>query len=284
MLVNRNAGQGEKDLHEVLSILAGGGIEAELHVLPKKHPMPDIIRQRAREFDLLILGGGDGTFQTAAPAVVEAGRPLGLLPLGTANDLARTLGLGAGAREAARVIVGGVLRRVDLGEVNGQLFWNVASIGLSTRIAEELSTGMKKRWGILGYAMTALRVVPRLPSFEAEIRRGGTVERVRTLQVSVGNGRHHGGGLTVNPQARIDDGLLHGYSVELARLWQLAVLYPLLLAGRQGMMPGVRCFSGTEIEIRTPRPMPVSADGTVVTATPARFRVLPGLVEVFAPR
>lgn len=284
MLVNRNAGRGEEDLHAVLSILADGGIQAELHVLPRKHAMPDLIRRHARDFDLLIIGGGDGTLQTTAPAIVEAGLPLGLLPLGTANDLARTLGLGPNSRTAARAIAGGLRRRIDLGEVNGELFWNAASIGLSTRIAEELSTDMKKRWGVLGYALTVLRTVPGQPLFEAEIRvDGGATEQVRALQVNVGNGRYHGGGLSVDRRARIDDGRLHGYSVEIGRLWQLMLLYPALLAGRQGIMPGVRRFSGTEIEIRTSQPMPVAADGTVVTVTPARFRVLPGVVEVFVP-
>src|ERR671926_181555 len=90
----------------------------------------DLLRERGRAFDLVMLGGGDGTMNAAASALVEIGRPLAVLPLGTGNDLARTLGIPLDPLAAAEVAAAGRTRRIDLGLVNGRPFFNVACVGL----------------------------------------------------------------------------------------------------------------------------------------------------------
>jgi diacylglycerol kinase (ATP) len=230
-----------------------------------------------------VLGGGDGTLNSAAPALIETGLPLGILPLGTANDLARTLEIPLDLAEAAQVIVDGEIRRIDLGEVNGKPFFNVASIGLSVGITRELTHDVKQRWGKLGYAVATVRALSRMRPFLAEIRSGSEVHKVRTLQISVGNGRHYGGGMTVEEDAEIDDGCLNLYSLEFDRLWKLALVYPAFRKGRHGMWQEVRTMSCDEVEIRTRRPRPVNTDGEITTETPAQFRVLRQTISVFAP-
>ena len=105
------------------------------------------IRAAAGSYDCVIVGGGDGTLHAAAPALIETGLTLGILPLGTANDLARTLGIDQDPVAAARTIADGYAREVDLGEVNGHPYWNVASVGLSVELAGELTAETKRRWG-----------------------------------------------------------------------------------------------------------------------------------------
>jgi len=135
---------------------------------------------------------------------METGLPLGILPLGTANDLARTLEIPSDPAAAAAIIVEGHLRRIDLGEVNGKPFFNVASLGLSTGMTRELTHDVKQRWGMLGYAVATFRALSRMRPFAAEIRSGGTIRKVHTLQISIGNGRHYGGGMTVEEDAEIE--------------------------------------------------------------------------------
>ncbi len=232
LLVNQHARRGGEAIDAARVVLAAGGIEGEEHDYPKKDPIPAAIRAGAGAFDCVIVGGDDGTLHAAAPALVETGLPLGILPLGTGNDLARSLGIDPDPVVAARVIAAGQARAVDLGEVNGHLFWNVASIGLSVELASELTAETKRRWGTLGYALAALRVLRRLRRFTAELAQEGRIERVRTVQVAVGNGRHYGGGLTVAATAALDEGLLHGYSLEVRHWWQLLALTPALRRGR----------------------------------------------------
>lgn len=119
--------------------------------------------------------------------------------------------------------------------------------------------------------------------FAAAIVLGGTARRVRSIQIAVGNDRYYGGGLTIAETADIDDGSLDLYSLETGRLWKLALIYPAFRLGRLTAWNEVRTATCTEVEIRTRRPRPVNTDGDVTTRTPARFRVLPGAVTVFAP-
>lgn len=284
LIANRHARRGGEAIDAVLEILAQGGIDVDEHDQASGPPIAEAIRAAAGSHDCVIVGGGDGTLHAAAPALIETGLTLGILPLGTANDLARTLGIDQDPLAAARTIAAGYAREVDLGEVNGHPYWNVASVGLSVELAGELTAETKRRWGKLGYAVAAMRVLRRMRPFTAEIEHDGQVERVRTVQVAVGNGRHYGGGMTVSESAQPDDGLLHVYSLEIRHWWQLLALFPALRSGRQGAWRDVRSFAATELKVSTRRAKRVNADGEIITRTPAAFRLHPGAVRVYAPR
>jgi diacylglycerol kinase family enzyme len=110
--------------------------------IPHPTELPDLIRRYSDRVDLIVIGGGDGTLNAAADGLVDIQLPLGILPLGTANDLARTLGLPKTLSGACGVIAQGRRQAIDLGWVNGKHFFNVASLGLSVKITQQLS---KKR-------------------------------------------------------------------------------------------------------------------------------------------
>jgi YegS/Rv2252/BmrU family lipid kinase len=283
LICHAKTGAARRAMEAAAAVLAEGGVELTLEPWPGHEAMPATIRRHAKAVDLLVLGGGDGTMNAAATALLDTRLPLGILPMGTANDLARTLGIPPEPEAAARVILAGERRRIDLGEVNGRPFFNVASIGLSVAITRELTTDLKRRWGRLAYALASLRALPQARPFQAELRYGERVEVVRTLQIAVGNGRYYGAGMVVAEHAEPDDGLLHLYSLEFERAWWLAALLPSLRAGTHRRWRQVRAADCAEVEIRTRRARRVDADGELLTATPARFRVLPGALEVFVP-
>ena len=108
-------------------------------------------------------------------------------------------------------------------------------------------------------------------------------ERVRTVQIAVGNGRHYGGGMIVEVLTDLDDGLLHLYSLEVDHWWKLLALYPAFRLGRHGTWQDVRAFECNEIEIRTCRRRNINTDGELTECTPARFRVHPKAIAVYAP-
>ena len=283
LLVNRHARHGTTSLDDVLGVLRRDGIEVTEEDCDAKRPFADAIRAQAHRHTCVIVGGGDGTLNAAAPALLEAKLPLGILPLGTGNDLARTLGIDPDPVAAAGLIVAGNTRTIDLGEVNGHPFFNVASIGFSAELARELTAEAKRKWGVLGYAITALRLLINMRPFRASIEHDGITEEIRTVQVSAGNGRHYGGGMTVDISAEPDDGRLYVYSLEIRHWWQMLALFPALRSGTQGEWDDVRTFRTTECIVMSRRERPVNTDGELTTRTPAHFRILRGAIQVYAP-
>lgn len=283
LVINTRSQQGANVAEAAVAVLQQGGIHLLREDCLDPGALCATIRRVASSVDMVVLGGGDGTMNSAAPALLETGLPLGILPLGTANDLARTLGIPLDLEGAAQVVIKGRTRCIDLGEVNGHPFFNVASIGLSVEVTRELTRDLKRRWGRLGYAIATCRALWRIRPFSAEIRHEAAVHKVRTLQIAVGNGRHYGGGMTIEEDADIDDGRLNLYSLEFERLWKLALVYPAFRSGRHGMWREVRTATCAEAEIRTRRRRAFNTDGELTTHTPARFRVLPRAVTVLAP-
>lgn len=281
-LVNPHARNGGASIDAVRALL-GAGMDLVDLTWPDGRTLPHVIRTRAREVDLVILGGGDGTLNSAASALFDTQLPLGVLPLGTANDFARTLGVPADLDAAARLILDGHPVPIDLGEVNGHPFLNVASIGFSADLARDLTQEAKRRFGVVGYGIVAARLLLQSRLFTAFIEHDGQVETVRTLQVSVGNGRYYGGGMTVEQSARADDGALDFYSLEVDHWWRLLALLPSLRRGTQGQWDDVRAFRTTKVVVRTKRPRPVNTDGELITFTPAHFSIRPGAIRVYAP-
>ncbi len=283
MIANRHSRRGGTDLGAVLERLRAGGLEVELADLPRKRGIEHLIRERGREADAIILGGGDGTMNAASTALLDLGRPFAILPLGTANDLARTLGIPQDPLAAAEVILAGKSRRIDLGQVNDRHFFNVASIGLSVRVANALTKDVKRRLGSWSYPITVYRVLKEGHSFSAEVRSGTDVLALRSIQLAVGNGRFYGGGLVVDEAAAIDDHLLHLYSLKPQPMWKLLSRALAFRQGRHDDPEAVEALAGARFEVLTKRPMPVNTDGEVTTSTPARFSVLPAALEVVAP-
>jgi YegS/Rv2252/BmrU family lipid kinase len=283
IVANPNSRSGGDGLDPAVNVLAGAGLAVRRRSANGPAALAALIAAEAPASDIVAVAGGDGTLNAAAKAVIAAGKPLGILPTGTANDLARTLGLPTDLAGAAAVIAAGHTRRIDLGEVNGHPFFNVASLGVSAKLAEALTGADKKRWGRLSYLVALTRTLVDARPFHASIVRDGAATRIRTLQIAVGNGRHYGGGLVVEENAAIDDGLLDLYSLEFDRGWKLLLLAGWFARGRHGLWREVRTARGTGFEIRTSRPRPINTDGELVTFTPARFRVLPGVVTVLVP-
>ena len=181
LIINENSRQGREGGQAAIDVLESGGIHLQRETCHRPDDLADIIRRTANSVDLVVLGGGDGTLSSAAPALMETGLPLGILPLGTANDLARTLGIPPDLAGAAQVIVEARLRRIDLGEVNGKPFFNVASMGLSVGMTRELTHDVKQRWGKFGYAVATFRALWHMRPFSAAIRSGDELPEMTEL-------------------------------------------------------------------------------------------------------
>jgi YegS/Rv2252/BmrU family lipid kinase len=283
VLLNPRARQGTDGVDAQLARLEGDGFRLTRETVTDPDGIPERIRRHQGQVDLVIVGGGDGTMSAALPGLLEAGLPLGILPLGTANNLARTLGIPAKLDEACAVIAAGHTRRIDVGRVNDRAFLTTASMGLSVRITGELTGDAKKRWGPFAYVVTALRSLRNPPDLHAEITYEGKVLAGKAVQIVVGNGRYYGSGLAVAEDAQIDDGRLDVYVIRPQPRWRMILLAPALKQGRQGRKRDVLALSAKEVRITTREPQEIDVDGEIGAATPAAFSVMERALEVFAP-
>lgn len=283
LIINRKSRNGNSDLHTVTERLKRSGMDVLPWALDRPEQIPDMIRRHAADVDLAVVGGGDGSLNAAAPALIETRLPLGVLPMGTANDLARTLQIPIDIDQASDIVAGGVPHKIDLGRVNGRYFFNAAHIGLGVHAREHLSPDVKRRWGVFGYARSLFKALSSFRPFHADIVCDGRRKRVRSIQISVGNGRHYGGGMTIAQEASIDDRLFYLYSIEPLPMWDLVKYAPAFRAGRFEDYHPVDIEQGHSIRIATSRTMAISADGEVVSRTPATFDMIAGAVTVFVP-
>jgi diacylglycerol kinase (ATP) len=240
---------------------------------------------------LLVAGGGDGTVSTVAGLLADLPaerRPvLGVLPLGTANDFARTLDLPSDLAAAVAVLSSGKVVDVDLGRANGLPFLNVASLGLSVAATRVLRPALKRRLGPLAYPLATLLAYRRHRPFRATLSFPGgdhaPLELGDLLQIAIGNGRHYGGGNTVAPDAGIDDSTLDLYAIRAGRLRDHLSVARLLRDGTLVEHDHVQHLVTRSLELSTDQPQPVNLDGEIAASSPVRFSVQRNAVEVVVP-
>lgn len=285
LVINRGARSGAADLDPALAILTdafGAPTVLDIDVPTELEKRIDAVC--GPQIDRIVVAGGDGTINSALPVLLRTRKPLGVLPLGTANDFARTLDIATDLEAAAGIIVAGKTARIDVGVVNGRYFLNAAGIGFSTMLHDELSPVVKRRLGPLAYPVGVARRWKRHRPLSVLIRGAdGKSVRTRAIQVTVANGRFYGGGMTAEQEARIDDGQLDLIVVMPGEWWRHVRSVVGLKRGVYPEAAPVIAERHAAFELRTLRPEWIATDGERSTQTPATFAVLPGAIEVYVP-
>ncbi|PZR57081.1 MAG: lipid kinase [Candidatus Meridianibacter frigidus] len=282
LFMNPHARRGDSLADEARNALRAAGCVLVEEPMSDANEMRSAMVQRRADADAVVVGGGDGSVITAIPGLLESGLPLGILPLGTFNDLARTLAIPAAIEEAVEIIAAQTKRVVDVGHVNDAYFINEASLGISTRIAHAQTSEVKKKFGLLSILSTTLATLRYTRPFHVALEYEGKKETFRTLQLTIANS-HHFGGFITNKDAAIDDGFLDLYSLEVSNAFQMLQLLAPIIRGDVSASKRVRARRAKQFRVTSTRPRPIFADGEPAGETPAEFTVLPKALTVFAP-
>jgi YegS/Rv2252/BmrU family lipid kinase len=301
LVVNAHARSAKGRTGELVARLVEAGVHVDAVHAPRKpsqlsEQVRRVVEAGARR---VVVAGGDGTISCAAQKLVGTEAVLGVMPLGTANDFARTLGIPDDLAQAAKVIASGHVARVDVGTMNGVPFLNAASVGLSSALTRNLSPDVKRRWGKLAYPMLAISTARKFQPFQVALETDEGTLDLEALQVVVGNGRFHGGGSMVAPEATLEDRRLDFYAVCAASqsgptgsqkrvrrwrdLWVLTGVAARLRSGRQVEHPWVVHHRAKSVTVRTDPPLAVNVDGELLGKTPVTFGVLPAALRVLVP-
>jgi YegS/Rv2252/BmrU family lipid kinase len=234
--------------------------------------------------DLLVAGGGDGTISQAARQLAHRDVALGVLPLGTTNNFARTLGVPLGVEGALGVVLDGKVADVDLGLVEGMLFANLVSVGMSTQVARHVPHRLKRLLGRAAYPLTALTRLPGHRPFHARLVIGDTVHELVTHQLNVANGSFHAG-RPITSDAGADDRLLVVYAIGGGRRRHLVVeAVRHALTGVRRTMEEPPFVATDELRLETDPPLALDVDGEIRGSTPARIALAPQALRVMVGR
>jgi len=265
----------------VQELLQARGVELlEAHAVPHPGKLRDTVR-KVLESDppMVIVGGGDGTLSSTVDDFVPHDTVFALLPLGTANSFARTLGIPLDMEGAIDVIATGERRRIDLGMIDRDYFANCAAIGMSPLIAETVPHNLKRYLGRVGYLGWAAWQFMRFRPFKLTVGN----ETVDAVEVRIANGAYHGGTELVE-DAEVDSGEIIVQAVLGNSRHRLVWSWAASILKMKGRERNVREFHGVELRISTDPPLPISIDGEVLARTPVTAHVAPGIIEVAAPR
>lgn len=234
----------------------------------------------SRGYDLVVAAGGDGSVGLVASELLGSDTALAVLPLGSVMNIARSLGIPRDLDQAADIIATGEARRIDVGEARGRPFFEAGSVGMNAAMFRAAQAFDRGDWTAIARTIwTAVRYRPARIAIDLDDRR----IRSRALMVTVSNGPYTGAGMTVAPEARLDDGL---FDVRVFRRLSKPQLIRHLVSiafGRYRYVPEIATYRSRFVRIEGTHPLPARADARDLGTTPVEFAVRPGALRVVVP-
>jgi diacylglycerol kinase (ATP) len=246
------------------------------------------LAQQASEdgVDLVIAAGGDGTINEVVNGLArDFGRTkLGILPLGTGNDFARSINIPGDIDAAIDIILSARFSQVDVVRVVSDTtrhFINMSAGGFSGQVDENLTDEMKASWGPMAYLRSGLETLPDLTAYETRLRfEEEEHQEMDTYNIIVANARYIGGGIPIAPHALLDDGLMDVIIVPVASMAQLVVLVPQILLGQHMDSRSIMFRRAKKLSIHSKPGMWINVDGELIGKEPISFEVLPRALNV----
>jgi YegS/Rv2252/BmrU family lipid kinase len=285
LLVNRRSRRGEQFYSDAKRLLESRGVMLDPQVpSPKASALPGLVSDAVEHgHRFIIVGGGDGTLAPVLGQLAYGNVVLGILPLGTANSFARSLGIPMDLESAVDVLVSGKVVDVDLGRIDDHYFATAASVGLAAKIARHMPPRLKKWLGRFAYPLVALVQLRRHGAFRCTIRSEQGEQTLSALEVRVANSPYQGGvAITQEASEESRDLVVQvttGRSVrKLLRVWLR------LTAGARPEPSDVQTFRGTKFFIDALPKQHVSVDGDAIGRTPFNAAVAQQALLVMVPR
>jgi YegS/Rv2252/BmrU family lipid kinase len=285
LIVNPAAGGGRarRALAEVQQELTRLGLEHRAELTRGLDHARELASVASAAGEVAVAFGGDGLVSAVAGALKYSDGVLGVLPGGRGNDLARTLGISLQPRAACGVLATGVVRSLDLCEVDGKTFIGIASCGFDSD-ANRIANRARLVGGNLVYAYGALcalitwRPATFTVALDDEVRR-----TVTGYSVAAANSKAYGGGMLLAPDASLQDGLLDVVIVSHTPKLRFLRLLPTVFSGAHVKQDNVEVLRGRIVQISASRPFTMYADGDPIAELPVTVRALPGAVRAIVP-
>lgn len=283
LVINAGSRKGEDLFEEAKAKLAEAGVNLlDAQAVENPDDIRNIVRQAIKKAPMVIVGGGDGSLSGVVDEFVGTDCVFALLPLGTANSSARTMGVPLDLEGAIDVIAHGHRKPIDLGMIDDDYFVNAASLGLSPIIGETVSHELKRYLGRFGYLFWAMKCLIGFRPFKLIIDDGAEKHAMWSTEVRILNGPYHGG-LELSDNAEIDSGQIVIQAVVGKSKFQLMWDWSAKALKLRDRNANTREFAGTSFKLETIPKLRISIDGEVLATTPVQVRIATKAVEVAFP-
>lgn len=245
----------------------------------------EIARKAALEgADIVAAAGGDGTIGEVANGLVGTGAILGVLPMGTGNDFARTIGIGTDLNLAAKTLLAGEIREIDLGKaVSGGYFINVAGCGFDAEVAWRINHGFRRMRGTPAYIAAVIRTLATFKPAAITLELDGVRSECQVMLCAVANAKTYGGGMRIAPDAELDDGLFDVVLVGDVSRVEFLRAFPKVFKGTHTDHPKVTVLRGKKVSISSETALSTLADGEEIGSTPVEFEMHHKALRVLLP-
>jgi len=232
--------------------------------------------------NIVVAAGGDGTVLEVLNGIIGSDVKLAIIPLGTGNDFARTLGSGLTIRDSVLSLFYGDTFKVDVGKCADKYFINIAGCGFDAVVANRVNTHQGRLKGRAVYMAAVYRSLRDFDPVDMELTLDGETRTVKALLCAVANARYYGGGMRIAPDAMMNDGLFEVCVVGAGK-WEFVKAFPRVFKGTHVSHPDVLMLKAKEVRIECAKPLPVLLDGEMFGNTPCEFKIIPGAVSVIGP-
>ncbi len=268
--------------------LDAAGWTYEIYQTTGDESVPAIVREALsqKEYDLLVAAGGDGTVSAVAGGLINSDVPMGLLPTGSGNALARELQIPLQIQGALDLLTGEHARRtIDGMQVGDHYFFLSVSVGLSSLVMKETGREQKRNFGWLAYIWTGLRKLLGHQPGHFWVTIDGKTEHWNAAEVNVANSGAIGmPAFQWGPDIRIDDGRLDVCVVRARNLLDYLRVAGSIVVGRQRPTPHIHCKQAEEsVDVQGDRAFPIQADGEIIGHTEVRVELLPQALTMIVP-
>jgi YegS/Rv2252/BmrU family lipid kinase len=284
LIVNVHSRRGKALFKDARTLLEQAGVRLiAAHAVKEPDRLQESVRRAVQDgAPMVIVGGGDGSLSGTVDELVGKDCVFGVLPLGTANSFARTLGIPLDLEGAVKVIAAGRRRRIDLGMIDHDYFVNAASLGLSPMIGKTVPHGLKRYLGRIGYLLWAVKCSIGFRAFRLMLDDGKAEKRMWTTEVRILNGPYHGG-VELSDQADVDTGEIVVQAVVGRSHARLAWDWYAKFFRLRDRDAHTQEFRGRSFRVETVPPQRISIDGEVLARTPVVATIAAGAVDVAVP-
>ncbi len=284
LLVNPSAGAGRamKRLPAIEAAMRSHGLRYRIVMTSSIDHGCEQALKGAEAGEVVVVVSGDGLIGKVGGVLADGAGPLGIIPGGRGNDLARVVGIPTEPADAVAILAAGNRRRIDVGEANGGRFLCIASCGFDSD-ANRIANEAKVVKGPLVYAYAALKALAQWAPARFSVTLDGAEHSFSGYSVVVANSKAYGGGMFVAPDADLGDGMLDVVTTGDVSKRRFLQGLPKVFKGEHLDQPEVEGYRATEVVVSADRPFAVYADGDRLTDLPMTVRVLPGALELIAP-